>query len=110
MLYRTLRDLTSKQILVEEDVHNYLHANYHPPELPTPTQALLEIVRAAKAGEKLYDRHSSKDIYRDISRDVIKKVLESYYELEKKQNHRMIEALPPGVEDILAELDLQDVI
>jgi len=47
-------NLESHQFVLPTDVHEYLHKEYDPPELPTIKQAITEIERAKDAKERLH--------------------------------------------------------
>ncbi|MGB4420647.1 MAG: hypothetical protein WBI29_02510 [Candidatus Saccharimonadales bacterium] len=89
IIFKTLRDLESHQFVLPTDVHEYLHKEYDPPELPTIKQAITEIERAKDAKERLHvlkkiDRKRAY-IYEEISDQVMSQVIGNYNEL-KRQN------------------------
>lgn len=58
-VFQTLRDLERHQYRMGVDVHAYLHKIYEPPVMPTPEQALAEVIDAYEQGERL--RFGSQD-------------------------------------------------
>lgn len=87
-IYRTLRDLESLQDDIPSDVHTYLHNTYREPSLPTPDQALSEIMRAAEANENLNYKINVKNtdvnlyVSRQISEAVLRRVLKNYNQIK----------------------------
>ena len=52
-LFQTFRDLERHQFVLPIRQHNFIHAHYGPPEMPTVGQAMNVVIEALDAGERL---------------------------------------------------------
>ena len=52
-VFQTLRDTERHQHRLGVDVHSLLHKLYEPPQMPTPEQALAEVIDCYENGERL---------------------------------------------------------
>lgn len=68
-----LRNLERHQYVLPVNVHNYIHATYDAPEMPTEGQAAREVIDAYDQGEqfKVFGRRSHQYYYKDIPKDLI---------------------------------------
>jgi hypothetical protein len=78
VLYSTVRYLETQQDMMPIDVHNYLHAIYSSPRLPSPKNAIAEIERAKDAGERLKVRSDNEYIYKAITDEIMKQCIVDY--------------------------------
>lgn len=70
---QALRDLERHQFVMPIDVHNWLHANYSQPEMPTTQQAAIEVIDAYDKGEqfRLYEPSSESYYTEGISKEFV---------------------------------------
>ena len=81
ILFKCVRDLESHHELLYKDSHNYLHANYDMPILPTPKQAINEIERAKYYGERLHIHENGHYMYKELTDLVLRACIKNYDEL-----------------------------
>lgn len=82
-ILQTLRDLQVQQDRMPVDVHGWLHKYYAPPELPTPEQAMTEVLRAydAKESMQIYNAIDKKYVLHPITDIHIKTLVAEYNSL-----------------------------
>lgn len=81
ILFQVFRDLQSHQNYLPLDVHEWLHANYGPPAMPTPLEAMERIEQAYYECENLQIRKAGGYIIRLLDKSVFQQCDKNYNRL-----------------------------
>jgi len=78
IILQTMKDLDTLQDQIGVDVHNYTHATYDPPALPTPQEALVIVYEAFEAGELLRTGSAYNPVYKQMTTALMEDIEEEY--------------------------------
>lgn len=84
ILFQVFRDLQAHQEYAPIDVHNWVHAHYDPPKMPTPLEAMNRVDQAFCESEKLHIRKSGSYILKLLDIGVYDKCDENYNRLTRR--------------------------
>ena len=72
-VHQCLRDLESKQWMMNVDVHEWWHNNYGPGQFPAEERAAKEVIDAYDRGErfKIYNKRCHWYDYKEIPKDLV---------------------------------------
>ena len=79
-LFQTFRDLERHQTLLAIPTHNYIHAHYAPPEMPTVGQAMNTVMEAYDGSESLRIGSAGRFELIPITYSLIKQIKREYNE------------------------------
>lgn len=79
-LFQTFRDLERHQSLLTIPTHNYIHAHYAPPVMPTVGQAMNTVMEAYDASESLRIGSAGRFELIPITYSLVKQIKREYNE------------------------------
>jgi len=81
LLYKTLRDLNSNQLIMPVSLHTDLHRHYTYVPFPSPETALDDVVEAYETDQPLQIGSSTSPIYQTISMGRMGRIMRDYKDL-----------------------------